>query len=44
MNAYEKLEVHQNEEFKEHLKNIETLEADIFNKEKILAFAVTQAH
>lgn len=38
MNAFEKLEVHQNEEFKEHLKNIETLEADIFNKEKILAF------
>lgn len=39
MNAYEKLEVHQNPEFKEHLKNIEALEVDLFNKEKILGFA-----
>ena len=38
MNAYEKLDVHQNEEFKEHIKNIESVNADIFNKEKILAF------
>lgn len=38
MNAYEKLAVHENPEFKEHLKNIEALNVDLFNKEKILAF------
>lgn len=38
MNAYEKLPIHNNPEFKEHLKNIEALEVDLFNKEKILAF------
>ena len=39
MNAYEKLEIHNDPEFKEHLKNIEALEIDLFNEEKILAFA-----
>ncbi len=38
MNAYEKLEIHNNPEFAEHLKNIKALEVDLFNKEKILAF------
>ncbi len=39
MNAYEKLEIHNDPEFKEHLKNIEALEVDLFNEEKILTFA-----
>ena len=35
MNAYEKLEVHNKTEFAEHLKNIECVNVDLFNKEKI---------
>ncbi len=38
MNAYKKLDVHNNPEFTEHLKNIEALNVDLFDKEKILAF------
>lgn len=38
MNAYKKLDIHKNPEFKDHLKNIEALDVDLFNKEKILAF------
>ncbi len=39
MNAYEKLEIHNNPEFAEHLKNIDSVNPDLFNKGKILAFA-----
>ena len=39
MNAYQKLEVHNDPEFKEHLINIESVDVDLFNKEKILSFA-----
>lgn len=39
MNAYEALKVHDNPEFTEHLKNIEQVNTNLFNKEKILSFA-----
>ncbi len=39
MNAYQALKVHNKPEFSEHLKNIENVDADLFNKEKILSFA-----
>lgn len=39
MTAYEKLEIHNNPMFGEHLKNIDSVNADLFEKEKILRFA-----
>lgn len=39
MNAYQKLEIHNNSDFIEHIKNIESVDINLFNKDKILAFA-----
>lgn len=38
MSAYEKLAVHEDSKYEEHLKNAEKLDIDFFDKEKILTF------
>ena len=39
MNAYKKLEIHNDHQFKEHLEKIEALDINFFDKDKILSFA-----
>lgn len=39
MNAYQKLEIHNNPDFSGHIKNIESIDINLFDSNKILAFA-----